>query len=83
MRAIALVLAFALAGCATEPPKPEVKPQPVAIVSSDFCETMCAAFRPNCKPSWDIKDSPRSIDDDLKVERIVDKRCGTRGSNSR
>jgi hypothetical protein len=83
MRSIAIIVGLALAGCATEPPPPEVKIQTVTIVSSDFCQTMKAAFPPHGKTSWDVKDQPRSIDDDLKLERIVDKRCGTRGSNSR
>lgn len=82
MRALLLLLGVALAGCATDPPPPTTQIQTVTIVASDFCQTMRAAFPPDGKTSWDVKDAPRSIDDDLKLERIIDKRCG-RGSNGR
>lgn len=65
-----------LAGCAGEPPPP-VPVQPVKVVGSSFCKTMQGLFPPDGKPSWDVADTPRSIEDDLKLERAVDKSCST------
>jgi hypothetical protein len=69
-----------LAGCAQEPPPP-VPIQPVTIVASTFCKTMREILPPDGKPSWDVTDTARSIEDDLKLERAVDSQCKKRSAN--
>jgi hypothetical protein len=77
-----IVAVLALAGCAQEPPPPATV-QPVTVVASSFCRTMKEILPPDGKPSWDVTDTPRSIEDDLKIERAVDAECSKKRSTNR
>ena len=79
MKAIAyicglLVIAYSLTGCAGDPPVPV---QPVSIKAREFCATMKAVLPDSSgKPTWDIADTRRTIDDARKVGAAVDRNCG-------
>lgn len=71
MRKVALVsMVSILAGCAQEPPVRQV-----VVTQSDFCPVMKAALPPAGKPTWDVTDSKRTIQDARRVGAAVDARC--------
>ena len=72
MRRLLPIIAI-LGGCAQEPPPAPV--QPVRIVADGFCERMRAILPPNGKPTWDISDSPRTINDARRTGAAVDAAC--------
>lgn len=70
---ICLLVAAILTGCAQDAPAPV---QTVTIKASDFCDIMRGTLPESAgKPTWDIGDTRRTIDDARKIGAAVDKRC--------
>ena len=70
---VALLCLHGLAGCESGAPVPV---QPVSIKGREFCATMKAVLPDSAgKPTWDVADTRRTIDDARKVGAAVDRNC--------
>ena len=69
-----LAIACSLAGCN---PDPTPHLQPVTIGASDFCEVMKIVSPPAGKPTWSIRDTPKTIHGNRRIAAAVDARCST------